>query len=147
MPEPETRDPDPYVFYTVVRRSLKLSTGKAVAQGQHAMDYLTREVDRLQDIDDREAWRKLPDDESERMEMALTRLATFQTWRYSRDHAKIVLGASDAEFEQVKTENPEHFLVTDLGYTQVAPDTVTCLGLWPMRKSQASPTVKTLRPL
>ncbi len=47
----------------------------------------------------------------------------------------------------VRTENEHHFMVTDLGYTQVAPNTETAMGLWPCRKSAASSTVKTLKPL
>jgi peptidyl-tRNA hydrolase len=130
------RDPDPYVMYTVVRKSLNMSTGKVGAQCQHAMDYLTREVERTEITFDRVNWKE-----------ELTLRTTFRAWRDSQDHAKVVLGANDEEFEQVKLENPRHFPVVDLGYTQVAPNTVTCLGLWPMRKSQRSPILQKLRPL
>jgi len=131
----DERDPDPYMLYTVVRRSLSLSAGKVGAQCQHAFDYLTREIDRLglhplnlTKEDDRH-------------------LANIRAWRYDRDHAKVVLGANDEEFDQVKAENPQHFLVIDNGYTQVEPNTETCLALWPMRKSERSPILRKLRPL
>ena len=60
---------------------------------------------------------------------------------------RFVLGATDDEFMKVQLEYDSIFMVTDLGYTQVAPNTETGLGLWPMRKSWASPTVKSLLPL
>ena len=132
----EPRDPDPLKLYTVVRRSLNLTAGKVGGQCQHAMDYLSREVFRLMDPD--------RDPISEDVQ---ARLEDFRAWQGSKDHAKIILGATDEEFEQVKRENPRHFLVIDLGYTQVAPNTETCLALWPMRMSARSPILKKLRPL
>jgi peptidyl-tRNA hydrolase len=129
---------DPFVFYTVMRRSLGLSTGKAVAQGQHAMDYVTREVERIAEMPI-----------MRRTEEEVARLAAFYQWRRTPDHAKVVLGASDEEFLQVLAENPGSgksvFLVTDLGRTEVAPDTQTCVGLWPMRKSARSPILCKLK--
>jgi peptidyl-tRNA hydrolase len=129
------RNPDPYMMYTVVRRSLNLTAGKACSQCQHAFDYLTRKVDTLKGTGGLYS-------ESDR-----ERLRNFREWRNSTDHAKIVLGASDEEFAQVKEENPQHFVVIDLGYTQVEPNTETCLSLWPMRKSARSPILTRLRPL
>jgi peptidyl-tRNA hydrolase len=98
------------------------------------MDYLGREVRRLSE-------------NGARSEEEQRRFATYQSWETTKDHAKIVLGASDQEFEQVKLENPLHFLVIDLGYTQVEPNTETCLALWPMRMSARSPILTKLRPL
>ncbi len=131
---------DPYVFYTVMRRSLELSIGKAVAQGQHAMDYLAREVERLSELPI-----------MRRTEEERERLAAFYQWRRTPDHTKVVLGATDEEFLQVLAENTgtgeRIFLVTDLGRTEVAPDTQTCVGLWPMRKSARSPILCKLKRL
>jgi peptidyl-tRNA hydrolase len=110
------RDPDPLVLYTVVRTSLKLVGGKIGAQCQHAYDYLTRHRELLKEKESRT-------EEEERL------LALFAVWRFTPEHAKVVLGASDAQFEQVKREEPLHFVVTDLGFTQVAPNTETCLAL------------------
>ena len=155
------RDPDPYVLYTVVRRSLKLSVGKAVAQGQHAAHYVVRAGERANadthpsrdEIMLVTARQPLTAEEQERLDghraankLRRERGRHYRAWDEG-EHAKVVLGATDAEFAQVVAENPFHFSVIDLGYTQVPPDTLTVLGLWPMRKSQASATVKTLRPL
>jgi peptidyl-tRNA hydrolase len=178
MPE---RDPDPFVMYIIVRRSLKLSGGKVGAQCGHAVEYLmdeaanehwpTKEEMDLHSKAMKEAFRvekgaslmavlssSLTDEERSRLhEMdhearaRAERNAYYRAWKRDaqgeRTGTKIVLGASDAEFTQVIEENGKHFPVIDLGYTQVAPNTMTCVGLWPMRKSWASATVKTLRPL
>ena len=121
------RDPDPIVLYVVVRRSLNLSGGKAAAQVGHAVHYLCR-------------WMFSGTESSERRDTA-------RAWDRSDEHAKITLGASEDEFAKVIAENSENFPVIDLGFTQVAPNTQTAVGLYPMRKSQSSETVKTLRPL
>ena len=128
------RDPDPFVLYTVVRKSLKMTGGKIGSQCQHAFDYLTRDVMKLLVNPTLSTW------EADRMER-------FNAWRNTEDHAKVVLGATDEEFEQVKKEYPLHFLVIDLGYTQVAPNTETCLGLWPLKKSERSALLQRLKPL
>jgi len=121
---------DPIVLYFVVRRSLKLSEGKVGAQCAHGMHYLARA-----------AFAALMTRPTEK------RTADFREWNLSPAHRKVVLGATDGEFEQVKRENLDHFLVTDLGFTEVAPNTVTCLALWPMRKSARSPILTQLLPL
>jgi peptidyl-tRNA hydrolase len=132
-------DLDPIIMYTVVRRSLNLSAGKVGGQCQHAMDYVAREVERLLRLD---IGSGLHLTEPER-----GLLVIFREWQTTKDHTKIILGATDEEFEQAKIENPRHFLVTDLGRTEVAPNTPTCFGLWPMRKSRRSPILTRLKRL
>jgi peptidyl-tRNA hydrolase len=157
-----TRDPDPFVMYIIVRRSLKLSAGKVGSQCGHAVEYLMAEAlpDRhppLEEIDLRSKAHLHPESmtEVDRARFAAIEEANharyergthFEEWRKT-DGTKIVLGASDEEFAKVQEENPVHFPVVDLGYTQVAPNTKTAIGLWPMRKSWASSTVRSLRPL
>jgi peptidyl-tRNA hydrolase len=161
--EPPERDPDPFVMYIIIRRSLKLSKGKVGAQCGHAVQYM------MQDDSLHERWptkeetalrskqvvhpETLTDTDRaniEKMEAEsharCERHDHFREWSRG-DHAKIVLGATDDEFMKVQLENDPVFMVVDLGYTQVAPNTETGLGLWPMRKSWASPTVKSLLPL
>ncbi len=131
---------DPIVMYTVVRRSLKLSAGKVGGQCQHAMDYLAQEFEKLiamEPIAPDLTW----------LACVTERLSLFREWRATPDHTKVILGATDEEFEQAKVENPLHFLVVDLGKTQVAPNTETCFALWPMRKSARSPILVKLKPL
>jgi peptidyl-tRNA hydrolase len=109
-------DPDPFVMYIVVRTGLHLSAGKVGAQCGHAVDYLYREVVRLR----QRVHPVVP------TELEALRLSDFGFWQ-AGEHGKIVLAASDAEFERVKTEEPDHFLVVDLGHTEVAPKTETAL--------------------
>lgn len=159
-------DPDPYVMYIVVRESLRLSEGKVGAQVGHAVEYLmeealpdkwpTKESAALrskqslypESMTEADNARLAAIDEEGRLNYE--RHCNFRAWR-SRDEAgrrtagKIVLAASDAEFEKVKAEEPDHFLVVDNGHTEVAPATETCLGLWPRRKSARSKTLKRLR--
>jgi peptidyl-tRNA hydrolase len=123
-------DPDPFVMYIVVRESLALSAGKVGAQAGHAVDYLWRDVHALIT--------------GAPTEVEEARLNDFTIWKLS-EHGKIILRASDQEFEKVKAEEPDHFLVIDNGHTEVAPKTETCLGLWPRRKSARSATLKRLR--
>ena len=124
------RDPDPIVMYIVVRRSLNLSAGKVGGQCGHAVHYfLTSYYESDQETEDPPAYA----------------LAT--EWLKSPDHTKVILGATDEEFEQVKQEALKRHVVTDLGRTQVAPNTQTCLGIWPMRKSARSPLLAGLKPL
>ena len=161
--DPPERDPDPFVMYIIIRRSLKLSKGKVGAQCGHAVQYMMlddavpgdrhppkEEIDlRIKTMHpetmterEKERLRQIDEERAQRFE----RGKHFQQW-VDGDHAKIVLGATDDEFMKVQLENDPIFMVTDLGYTQVAPNTETGLGLWPMRKSWASPTVKSLLPL
>ena len=118
-------------MYCVVRRSLNLSAGKVGGQCGHAVHYLMRAFAQLCD-------ESLEGEEYDRR--ALTR-----EWDSSPSHGKIILGASDTEFERVKLENPHHFLVVDLGHTEVEPNTETTVGMWPMHKSQRTGLLKRLR--
>jgi peptidyl-tRNA hydrolase len=122
------RDPDPYVMYIVVDKTLDMNRGKVGASCGHAVMMLMLEHQPTHPVE---------------------RQLAFQHW-LEDDHPaypKIVLGASPEEFAQVLVENELHFLVIDRGFAAVAPDSRTAIGLWPCRKSQASPIVKTLKPL
>lgn len=157
---------DPYVMYIVVRESLNLSAGKVGAQCGHAVEYLMEEAvpekwpskeevalrskcqlhPETMTGDDNALLAALDEAGLRRYE----RLQDFRAWRARdatgrRTAGKIVLAASDSEFEKVKAEEPDHILVIDNGHTEVSPMTETCLGLWPRRKSTRSKTLKRLR--
>ena len=136
------REENPLKLYTIVRKSLKLKGGKIGAQCQHALDYLFREALRISQLEKRHL----------KSEHVLD-LGSFRLWQNSQAHTKIVLVASDEEFEEVKKAYPNddlikrHFLVIDAGFTQVEPNTETCLCVWPMHESSRAEILQSLKPL
>lgn len=126
------RDPllDPYVMYLVVRKNLKMGVGKVASQCGHAVQMLMQEY-----LPDKH--RSVTGEEYERH--VATRLWLEEDFP---KYTKIVLGADDDEFMKVQLENDHFFVVVD---RKLATETV--IGLWPILKSEASVTVKTLRPL
>jgi peptidyl-tRNA hydrolase len=78
-------DEDPIVMYIVVRRSLNLTAGKVGGQCGHAVHYFMR------------AFAK---EYAQVMVRPIIEPALL--WDASPDHTKVVLGATDEEFEQVK---------------------------------------------
>lgn len=155
-------DPDPIVMYLIVRRSLKLPSGKVGAQCGHAVQYLMEDVlperwpsrekgdllgRHLAGTITSEGQARLDVLEREDTERVARHDVAREWLKKGGDHTKIVLGATDDEFMRVQLENAHFFMVVDRGYTEVAPNTETSLGLWPCRKSEASETVKTLKPL
>jgi PTH2 family peptidyl-tRNA hydrolase len=122
---------DPIVMYLVVRESLGMSPGKIGAQIGHAVQIFMMEYfpNKHRSLTEREYELHL-----------LTR-----EW-LAREYGKIVLTASDSEFEKVKLENPnEFFSVIDNGHTEVPPGSETMLCFWPMHKSSRSKTLKRLQ--
>ncbi len=71
----------------------------------------------------------------------------FQKWLNS-SFRKIVLKADAKEWNKIKEEYADRMvLVVDSGLTQIPSGSSTCIGLWPMHKSQASKTIKRLQAL
>jgi peptidyl-tRNA hydrolase len=124
------------VQYYVIRRNLKLTAGKVGAQVGHAAMFF---MEAFQNVS--HTWRMLSEEEEARTALVLE-------WR-AGEYGKIILGAGDKEFEELKKNYaaPSSFLVIDNGHTQVDPNTETCLGFWPMRKSQRCDLLRTLKPL
>ncbi len=142
---------DRLVMYIVIPRKLKLSIGKVGATCGHAVQLLT-EV--------REQWinrGRLVISGTLPWEAAEDGL--LETWRAwcQTDYGKIVLGASEEEFAEVRklvdgdvgAADPRIAGVTvvDIGLKEVAPGSVTAVGLWPMKKSAAPDLIKKLEPL
>jgi len=51
--------------------------------------------------------------------------------RNPQDHFScVVLDASDKKFEEAKEAHPDCYVVTDAGFTEVAPGTETCLAFY-----------------
>jgi len=132
---------DRLVMYIVIPRKLKLSIGKVGATCGHAVQLLT-EV--------RERWigEVYVNPRSEGMQEEGL-LDTWVSWRKT-DYGKIVLGASDVEFAEVRKlmeGDTACVTVVDIGLKEVAPGSVTAVGFWPMKKSAAPALIKNLKPL
>jgi peptidyl-tRNA hydrolase len=127
------QDPDPVVQYIVVRESLGMSPGKIAAQTGHAvMMLMLAYFEILRNMGGHVPW---------------DRYNHMIVW-LGQDYGKVVLRASDVEFEKVKqTFGKDLFLVVDNGHTEVAPKTETVIGLWPMRKSARPKILKRLQRL
>lgn len=123
------QDNNPLVMYLIVKKGLNLSTGKACAQVGHAVAYLMLRYFEIK---------------------TSTEGYLFKEWMNSGNHRKVVLGATDNEWVKVKDEfknDPNVAYVIDAGFTEVAPSTETCIGLWPMYKNDAPKIIKRLQTL
>lgn len=133
--------PDPIVMYLIVRESLSMGMGKTAAQCAHASQMLQLKYDTFcseNEVADTCGWKREHD-------RAL--LDIFQAW-LDESFRKVVLKADDKEWEKIKAEFPNRFvLVVDAGLTEIAPMSETVIGLWPMKKSQAPKVIKKLQVL
>jgi PTH2 family peptidyl-tRNA hydrolase len=116
----EPEENDPMVQYFVVKESLGMSPGKLGAQVAHAEMLFMLEV---------YTW-AVPD-------VQPPKYKTVEEW-LKTSYTKILLGASDNEFEKAKTDEIQHVVVVDLGRTEIAAGSETVIGFWPMRKSARS---------
>jgi peptidyl-tRNA hydrolase len=130
---------DRLVAYIVIPKSLKMGIGKVGATCGHAAQLLMQSFEARKPIPSSAGW------SSPAYEEDMRALATFLDWLAS-DYGKIVLGASDEEFAEVR-KLPNIITVVDIGLKQVAPGSVTAVGLWPMLKSDAPDVIKGLEPL
>jgi peptidyl-tRNA hydrolase len=121
---------DRLVMYIAIPKSLKMGIGKVGATCGHAAQLLMQEYQR-----------RLGRREGGDHDDCQTMLAWFDS-----DYGKIVLGASDEEFAEVR-KLTNIITVVDIGLKQVAPGSVTAVGLWPMKKSAAPDIIKRLEPL
>jgi peptidyl-tRNA hydrolase, PTH2 family len=124
---------DPIVMYLVVRESLNMSIGKTAAQCAHASQMLQLKFNVLE--------RKFYTDQD-----FLHRIYTFRAWLDS-SYRKVTLKADDKEWARVKNEilEEDRVIVVDAGLTEIAPGSETCVGLWPMKKSQVPKIIKRLQ--
>jgi len=120
---------DALVMYIVVPRSLKMSAGKVGATCGHAAQLL---MQRYWDVKERHGSDR---EDCRRM------VAWLET-----SYPKIVLGASDEEFQIVRHLDGA-ILVVDIGLKEVAPGSVTAVSFWPVRKTNAPTIIQGLRPL
>lgn len=141
---------DPLVMYLIVRESLGMGMGKTAAQCAHASQMLQIEYSNLSEflsgIVDSSYNHTSQKDEIE-YNKRLPKCLRFEEW-LNTSYRKVVLRADDKEWEKLKIEFKENMvLVIDAGLTQVPSGSETCIGLWPMYKSNVSKIVKKLQAL
>jgi len=149
---------DPIVMYLIVHESLNMSTGKTAAQAAHASQMLTLKYFEMKELSS--SIQKLmqpllnapPEgDHMERLKAAYASMAKpisiMGEWLNS-SFRKVVLRASDKEWAKLKEEFKDSMvMVVDAGLTEIAAGSETVIGLWPVRRSQVSKTVKRLQVL
>jgi PTH2 family peptidyl-tRNA hydrolase len=113
-----------YKLIVIVRSDLKLSKGKACAQVGHAV---------------LECWLREDDN------------STKNSWR-SEGSKKIVLKCRDKKElyeinEAAKANGLTTAVIEDAGHTEIAPGTVTCLGIGPDKADKIDKVASNLKPL
>ena len=121
-------------MYLVARKSLRLSPGKLAVQVGHAVQYVSEDF----------AFLNEPNASPGESEVK-TLCATYRLWNGAGRHRKVLLGANEKDWEKIKAEKARHYLVTDDGLTETAPNTETMIAFWPMRKSEATKTLSRLQ--
>jgi peptidyl-tRNA hydrolase len=149
---------DPIVMYLIVHESLGMGVGKTAAQCAHASQMLTLDYfemkERSKTIQKQIAPLLQPKPEGVEMEKLkaeyakLARPLSIMGEWLSSSYRKVVLRASDKEWAKLKEEFKDSMaMVVDAGLTEIAAGSETCIGLWPMRKSQRSKTIQRLQVL
>jgi peptidyl-tRNA hydrolase len=145
---------DPIVMYLVVRESINMSIGKMAAQCAHASQMLTLKYMELKDISrstQKQLSQLLDNDKQDllaKYKAMSSHISIFGQWM-TDSFRKVVLRADEKEWIRLKDEIKDqlHVVVRDAGLTELEPGTETVVGLWPVRKSQVSKTVKRLQVL
>lgn len=148
---------DPIVMYLVVRESINMSIGKTAAQCAHASQMLQMKYDDLKKSSTKlqKELALVPHSEltlkaqlSTQYKMTAPYISIFGEWM-GDSFRKVVLKADEKEWARLKeeTKGQNDVIVVDAGLTELTPGTETVMGLWPIRKSHVSKTVKRLQVL
>lgn len=121
---------DRIVMYIVIPTSLKMGVGKVGATCGHAVQLFMDEYHRY-------ARSAMVEEDKE--------CVLVRQWLES-SYAKIVLGASDSEFANVRKlgDLVRAVTVIDVGLKQVPAGSITAVGFWPMLKSSAPSAIREL---
>ncbi|HEY5268331.1 MAG TPA: aminoacyl-tRNA hydrolase [Candidatus Saccharimonadales bacterium] len=152
---------DPIVMYLIVHTTLNMSVGKLSAQVGHAASLVVFDYSDLKDESRKVQQRILAEQKAmsagdsngsslpslqEKYADMSRKLSIIGEWR-GAGYRKVTLAADDKEWEKVKRDYPNDVLVVDAGLTEIPSGSETVIGLWPMRKSQATKTISRLQVL
>ncbi len=136
---------DPLVMYLVVRESLGMGMGKTAAQCAHAAQALTI---KFWEIDEIERERVKTTHSTNNNNQAMLEL--FGKWLNS-SYRKVVLKANENEWKKLKawakTSDHQHVVIVDAGLTEIAPNSETVIGVFPLYRSTAPKELSKLQTL
>lgn len=134
---------DPIVMYLVVRESINMSVGKTSVQTAHASEMLQI---KYQQVHKQLVYLRKS---GGAIEPEAVQWESIYEQYIAASFRKVTLVADEKEWARLKEEakNLPHVIVRDAGLTELVPGTETVIGLWPMRKSSRSKTVKRLQNL
>ena len=128
---------DPLIMYLIVRKSLSMGAGKIAAQVGHAVGILS---DQYHETNLPHIFESRSTEDVFAIKALETKLGWYTAWK-NASYRKVVLVATESQWAQLKLL-PDHVLVIDAGLTEVAPNSETVIGLWPMLKSAAPRVVQ-----
>ncbi len=131
---------NPIIMYLVVRKSLGMGAGKVPAQVGHAVGMLYQKYFELNN--------QLLRGKGWSTDQDSIDYGTWIEWLRT-SYRKVVLGADDKEWEKLrswlKESGKTHALVVDAGLTEIAPNSETVFGIFPMYKSMAPKAISKLQ--
>jgi len=148
LSDPTINQADPIVMYLIVRESLDMGMGKTAAQCAHASQMLMMKYMRS-------VWDHTGDVIDGNLVPAPEKLIMFKNW-LNTSYRKVVLRANEKDWAMLKvlttsdlidSQFSDYVLVIDAGLTEIAPNSETVIGLWPMRKSEVPKSIKRLQVL
>ena len=143
---------DPITMYLIVRESINMSIGKTAAQCAHAAQMLQIKYAELHKTLVYVRKKISAEDDVASLATGYDKMAPieaiYEQW-LSLGIRKVVLSADEKDWNKLLLEldKDTSYIVKDAGLTELAPGTDTVIGLWPIKKSQASKTVKRLQVL
>jgi peptidyl-tRNA hydrolase len=115
------------VLYSIVRKDLGMSGGKIPGQCQHAMQYFMQHYLKVK--------------YNTSFTIGDSFMDRYENWINSNTHTKIILEASDKEWEKLREEY-DPIIVIDAGKTEIPAGSETVMILYPMLRDERSKTLK-----
>lgn len=114
-------DENELIQYYIVNKDLKMGSGKIAAQVAHVATIIAIE-------------------EGTSIEPEI--YTKFDDW-YANDQKKVVLGGHQKDLEKLVGQG--FYYIRDNGLTEIAPNSLTCVGLGVMTRKEAKPYIKRLQ--
>lgn len=135
---------DPMVMYLIVKESLNMSIGKTAAQTAHASEALCQLY-----FDYSKAILEMISlyDSGIDFISKYNYIQRYDLW-VKENRRKVVLKADDKEWKKLKEEFKNSMvLIVDAGLTEIVSGSETCIGIFPIKKSEAPKCIKRLQTL